>query len=230
MIDLTGQVFGRLTVIESTDQRDVSRSVKWLCRCSYGNETLVNTHSLRSGHTQSCGCLQKERAKETHKKYNVFQTKGDVAIGYTESGVKFLIDREDLARVSEYCWCVANNGYIVSRIGDKQISLHRFILNVHDEKVVDHKDRDKTNNRKTNLRIVTPQQNNMNRGIHRNNTIGLKGVYKSKNGERYIAQICKDGQRIHIGTYDTLEKARQARIEKEIELFGEFACLEDEGR
>ena len=230
IIDLTGQVFNRLTVICRVNQRSSDGSVKWLCRCSCGNETIVRADSLKSGNTQSCGCLNKERVRETNKKYNVFQTKGDVSVGYTKSGVTFLIDAEDLDRVSKYYWHVNRQGYIVSSSMNKTyVRLHRFILNINDERIIDHKNRDKTDNRKTNLRIATNQQNNINRGTPRNSTTGVKGVSKSKNGEKYVAQIGKDGRVIYIGTYDTIEEARQARNKKEIELFGEFAFQDEKG-
>lgn len=59
--DLTGKVFGRLTVL----QRD-AESAKWICKCSCGNITKVTTTHLKSGHTKSCGCLQKDIASDTH--------------------------------------------------------------------------------------------------------------------------------------------------------------------
>lgn len=60
-IDLTGQQFGRLTVIE----RDTSsKRSAWFCRCSCGNIKSVQMTHLRSGATTSCGCYQKERASE----------------------------------------------------------------------------------------------------------------------------------------------------------------------
>lgn len=58
-IDLTGQKFGRLTVI-SRAGNDKDGRAKWLCRCDCGNERRILGKSLRNGHTQSCGCLNKE--------------------------------------------------------------------------------------------------------------------------------------------------------------------------
>lgn len=55
-IDLTGQRYGRLTVIE----RDFSRKgnhAYWLCKCECGNTKSIKSYNLRSGATQSCGCL-----------------------------------------------------------------------------------------------------------------------------------------------------------------------------
>ena len=70
-LDLTGQRFGKLTVIgESGRQECGSRKrILWLCRCDCGAEILVRGCNLRSGNTSSCGCLQRERtsaANTTH--------------------------------------------------------------------------------------------------------------------------------------------------------------------
>ena len=59
-IDLTGQKFGKLIAIEKTDRKSSSRSIVWKCKCDCGKETFVSSSSLRSGNTQSCGCLKKE--------------------------------------------------------------------------------------------------------------------------------------------------------------------------
>lgn len=59
-IDLTGQTFGRLTVI-SYQLTDCYHYALWLCRCSCGSDCTIKGTSLRFGRTQSCGCLHKER-------------------------------------------------------------------------------------------------------------------------------------------------------------------------
>ena len=65
LIDMTGQTCGRLKIIKRDEARK-DKGTYWLCRCNCGNPNLIsiNGDSLRSGHTQSCGCLQKERARE----------------------------------------------------------------------------------------------------------------------------------------------------------------------
>ncbi len=62
-IDLTGQKFGKLTAIKDVG-RNKSHKVLWLCKCECGNDKIINASSLRNGYTLSCGCLQKERARE----------------------------------------------------------------------------------------------------------------------------------------------------------------------
>jgi hypothetical protein len=60
-IDLTGQVFNRLKVLGDSGERTKGNKVKWLCQCSCGNNTCVESYKLKSKHTQSCGCIHKEQ-------------------------------------------------------------------------------------------------------------------------------------------------------------------------
>ena len=53
-LDLTGQRFGKLTVIGPAE--NIGKRTAWRCRCDCGQETVVRTLHLRSGHTKSCGC------------------------------------------------------------------------------------------------------------------------------------------------------------------------------
>jgi hypothetical protein len=55
-IDRTGQVFGKLTVLEEAG-RDKLKKVLWRCKCECGNETVVVSGSLVTGNTTSCGCV-----------------------------------------------------------------------------------------------------------------------------------------------------------------------------
>jgi hypothetical protein len=63
-IDLTGQVFVRLTVIERVEDGR-GWAPRWRCRCECGNERIVYGVNLREGRSQSCGCLHRERAAQT---------------------------------------------------------------------------------------------------------------------------------------------------------------------
>lgn len=80
-IDLTGQKFGRLTVIERAENKHNNSA--WLCKCECGALCVVQSCSLRSGRTKSCGCFQKEQitkileihgqAKGNHTRlYNIY--------------------------------------------------------------------------------------------------------------------------------------------------------------
>jgi len=61
-LDRAGQRFGRLTIVEATDQRSSRGEIRWLCRCDCGKETIITPGDLikKYGPTKSCGCLRKE--------------------------------------------------------------------------------------------------------------------------------------------------------------------------
>ena len=66
LVDLTGQKFGRLTVIERAENKERGRGKQacWLCACECGSTKVISGYNLRSGRTKSCGCLQIEKVKE----------------------------------------------------------------------------------------------------------------------------------------------------------------------
>lgn len=66
-IDLTGETFGRLTVLSRAE--DIAGRVSWNCRCSCGKELVARAYNLRGGKTQSCGCLQREWARSKRTKH-----------------------------------------------------------------------------------------------------------------------------------------------------------------
>lgn len=68
--DLTGQRFGRLTVIAKAEDRPTGCS-KWLCQCDCGNTSSVGNNALKSGHTKSCGCLCRELASKASKTHGL---------------------------------------------------------------------------------------------------------------------------------------------------------------
>ena len=68
LIDLTGQRFGRLVVVERAGSTQRGQAT-WLCRCDCGNETAVVANSLRRGNTNSCGCIHSELLSSRNYKH-----------------------------------------------------------------------------------------------------------------------------------------------------------------
>ena len=62
-IDLTGQQFGRLTVIREQKKRQ-NNHIIWLCQCQCGKKKFIRGGDLRSSRTRSCGCYKNERASQ----------------------------------------------------------------------------------------------------------------------------------------------------------------------
>lgn len=73
LIDLKGQKFGRLTVIERQGVKDGHAA--WLCKCDCGNKKTVNGRHLRNGLIRSCGCYRKEYATECHTTHGGSKTR-----------------------------------------------------------------------------------------------------------------------------------------------------------
>lgn len=64
--DMTGQRFGKLTVIELAE-KDKRGECKWLCKCDCGNTKIVYGYHLRKGHTVSCGCVMRTQHITHHE-------------------------------------------------------------------------------------------------------------------------------------------------------------------
>ena len=103
--------------------------------------------------------------------------------------------------------------------------MHREILDVPAGMICDHKNHNGLDNRRCNLRICTPAQNQYNRRLQTGGTSLYKGVYWHKENRKWRAQICHGGLHIHIGYYDYEADAAIAYDDMAIDLFGEFACL-----
>lgn len=103
-------------------------------------------------------------------------------------------------------------GYLCVTAKNKAVLAHRlawlFMTGEWPKGVIDHKDRDKTNNRWANLRGVTMQENSFNQGARTTNRLGVKGV--STVGSRYMAQIMVNGKNIYLGCHDTVALAEAA--------------------
>lgn len=227
-LNLTGKRFGRLTVVEYYDSKN--GNARWRCLCDCGKEKIAYSGGLTRGTTQSCGCLHREMVSVTHKKFNKYDLSGEFGIGYTtNTGASFYFDKEDYEQIKDYAWLENDQGYIISRNANgntSTIRMHRLIMNVPEDVIVDHKNLKRYDNRKCNLRSANKQLNGINRPHNINNPVGIKGVEKYRN-DKYIARICVDGKNIHLGIFDNIEDAQKARESKEIELFGEFAYKGD---
>ena len=223
-VDLRNQRFGELTAIEPTVGRDRDGSVLWRCACSCGSEVTVGSNKLRTGHVQSCGCLRSTILAAKNRKHNEYDLSGEYGIGYTtNTGRAFFFDKEDYERIKDYTWRENDSGYIVTSLNGTNIRLHRFVFPCKKYEIVDHRNTNRADNRKCNLRVATKQQNNINRAAGRNNALKAKGITYNPRTDRYEARISVNGKVIRLGCDAMLERAVLIRERAERELFGEFA-------
>ena len=73
VVDLTGKIFGKLTVLPvAPERRIVSGTITlyWTCQCVCGNQRIYASTSLKSGSTQSCGCFRAELQRNANRRKN----------------------------------------------------------------------------------------------------------------------------------------------------------------
>jgi hypothetical protein len=146
-----------------------------------------------------------------------------------QDGSKFIVDDDDFSALSAHSWRRDENGYAVrgcAEAGEYRIvAMHRVILGLEhgDPRWGDHRSTDKSDNRRSNLRVCTPAQNCQNQGIRKNNTSGFKGVQWMKAKKKWQAKICVNRVQKHLGLFETPEAAHEAYCIAARELRGEFA-------
>ncbi|KOR44999.1 Fis family transcriptional regulator [Xanthomonas oryzae] len=117
--------------------------------------------------------------------------------------------------VGDVAGCPASGGYLQVRVHGKQYLAHRlaWLLSTGNwpSQHLDHIDGCKTNNKIDNLRECSNAENHQNKGKYKNNTSGVPGVFWDKHAKKWKARIRVQGKLIHLGYFDTLEEAAQAR-------------------
>lgn len=144
-----------------------------------------------------------------------------------------LVDDADYDWLSKWKWYAHKNRktyyalrkQYVSRKVRYCVAMHRAILGLKagDGKQGDHRDHNGLNNRKSNLRICTNQQNQFNKKKLRKCTSLYKGVTRQAGRTKWVARAYCDGQCRYIGSFASEIDAAHAYDAKAIELFGEFA-------
>ncbi|MDC4245583.1 HNH endonuclease [Clostridium perfringens] len=138
---------------------------------------------------------------------------------------RVIIDIEDINKVKNFKWHLDNRGYTKNE--KNKILLHRLIMNAKDGEYVDHINHNTLDNRKENLRVVTNQQNGMNRKLGIDNTSGVTGVSFNKRNNKWISQIGYNGKLKYLGYFDNLDDAIKVRKKAERKYFGEFRIKEE---
>lgn len=227
--DLTGQVFERLKVIKRVEDYYTPKGeprAQYLCECSCNSHTqiVIRADHLRSGNTKSCGCLSleaKQKLCKERKQLNKYDLSGMYGIGYFyNSEQEFYFDLEDYEKIKDYRWYLNNNGYAIAWVGDKQQTLHSLIMGRVEGKEIDHKDRNRLNNQKSNLRFITHRNNSRNINIPKNNTSGFIGVYFDKKGNKWVASLYINKRSVCSKTFNNKEEAIKARLKAELEYYG----------
>ncbi len=190
--DLTGKVFGELTVIGRA--KNINGKKAWRCKCSCGNETITYEYKLKSGEIKHCG-FHSEKHRTRRKRDITGQVFGQLTV-IGESG-KYDHNGSIIWR----CLCSCGNECFYTAdplIRNRIVSCGCY--------------------RKSGIKL--------NQGLHRiegtcverllrqkpriDSRTGVVGVTNTKHG-KYRAYIGFKGKRYHLGTYDTIDEAVEAR-------------------
>jgi len=112
-----GNRYGRLVVISQVEGRKYNQLI-WLCQCDCGNTKEITGNSLRRGHTQSCGCFQKEQKVKKlglgGSEYGLNRYYRAIKRGAESRGYSFNLTKEQVKILSAkncfYCGCPPSNG------------------------------------------------------------------------------------------------------------------------
>lgn len=229
--DLTGQRFGRLVVIKRIVDKEKeikNHTTFWECKCDCGNMIVARANGLKREHITSCGCYQKEQSSIKNKKYNQyeFDYENNICTIIDASGHSTIIDLEDYDKVKDIYWFQNKDGYWVGRRNwkDSALKLHRCIMNATKGFVIDHKEYNPQDNRKSKLRECSIKQNVRNSNKILNSASGERGV--GIRGGKYYARIQYEGKGYYLKQYNTLEEAKYARAVAEEILFEEFSSID----
>lgn len=148
-----------------------------------------------------------------------------VEIPLTQGQVTF-IDRADLSIVIGHKWYAGYypsiNGWYAKTNRKGTVLMHRLLMGDPDC-LVDHINGDTLNNRRSNLRLATKSQSNINRGKQKGTSSKYKGVRWHQ--RKWMAEIKVDGKTRYLGTFEIEEDAGRAYDKIAKELHGEFANL-----
>lgn len=155
-------------------------------------------------------------------KYNMVKK----IILYNNKGI-VLVDDIDYERLNKYTWSLHKSCVqTCTKVDGKWIirKIHHCILNKVSGLEIDHIDRNYLNNQRSNLRLVTPSQNAINKAKV-SGTSRFKGVCWDKSRNKWMSYIKKDKKRIHIGRFINEIDAALSYNEMALKLFGEYAYL-----
>ena len=197
--DLTGKRFGKLVVTGMAPERSATGQVLWECLCDCGNTVVAPTGQLNAGYRRSCGCLSRPPLKNWIGK--TFGHLTVIAYDGKRSGKHWWKCRCDCGNETAVCQSNLKDGHTTSCGCRNKPYETRTLVDGTCVEMIRNAVEKKT--------------------IAKNNSSGVRGVYKNKRTGRWCAQITFRGKTRYLGSYETLREARIAR-ERGEEVFKDF--------
>lgn len=209
-LDLTGQKFGRWTVIDRGLNKD--NRVAWNCICECGNTNIIITRSLVKGLSKSCGCLVRDKGyKHGHNK-----TTGTSTEYNSWHQMKQRCLNPNDKRYEDY----GGRGITIC---ERWMDFNNFLADMG-EKPDKSYSIDRIDNEKGyypgNCKWASREEQQRNNRVQKNNSFGVRGVSYDNSRGKYLAQMYCERKRVLMERFDTLDEAIEARKQAELKYWG----------
>ena len=202
-VDLIGQTFGFLTVVEKSPRND-GDNITWVCKCHCGVIVTVSTSLLKTGHSRSCGCLQRSIIGNLNKTHGMSKTP-------TYISWKSMLTRCYNENILEY----KDYGGRGIKVCDRwRYSFENFYIDMGTKPSSQHTlERDDVNKDYSpeNCRWVTREIQSRNTRLQLNPMVGIT----TKPNGKYSVNISVNNERKYLGTFETIGEAQKALKEGE---------------
>lgn len=142
--------------------------------------------------------------------------------GSTKSYVQTIVDLPDTKSLSQIRWHLSSDGYVRCKRGDRPMAMHRIIMGTECLRghavEVDHINRNRLDNRRSNLRLVSTVVNQHNRGSMPGSSSQFRGVTWHKAAGRWQGQFRFAGSHVYVGLFDDEAEAGAAVAQRRNEL------------
>jgi hypothetical protein len=186
--------------------------------CEYCGKEVTNRHPYY---------LRRAKHHYCNKEHFYLNKKGNEYIlhdDYAEIVIKSetfgtmsgLIDLEDVEKCKKFTWSLAhpkNRYYVVTDRKGEKLGLHRYVMDCPDDMIIDHKNNNGLDNRKSNLQIVTYKENAENRSLSCLNTSGVTGVSWCERDKVWTTQITINGKKKNCGSFKNIKDAEKHVLE-----------------
>lgn len=193
--DLCGKQFGKLTVIESTEKR-IDGNIVWKCKCLCGGIAFVTGKNLVRGSTKSCGCYLKEKNDISGKRF------GKLTALHLDSAQEKNRPKKWVCK----CDCGMFCSVSISNLKSGHTKSCGCLNKIEYRNLIEG----------TCLEIIASKT------IAKNNQSGVKGVSYYSRTDSWVATLTFKGKHYHLGKFDTINEAAQARWQAEKEIINPF--------
>ena len=218
-----GKTYNRLTI--TNYYRNDNGELMLVCNCACGQSKAIRFYDVISSKTKSCGCLSIEttiKNNKSRKMYNDFEyiDQYTVKVLLSNCDEYMICDANAWNVLRYYLWRKHYSGYANTDLRNGNVAMfHVMILECPEGYIRDHINRNRLDNRFSNLRVITPTGNAINRALSEHNKSGNAGVYYDKHHNRWRSYYSDPTSKRKIfSDFNTYEEALEVGLQEALKL------------